>query len=169
MANLIAITYPDPGTAAKAMERVDWAEFDKQVKVLDACWMSTKDGSVSVHPAGHPVALMASVGGTLGLLVGTLFALPVVGLAAGAAYGAHREKKRERVFDEPFVESIKEQIAAGGSALVVLYEDGADTERAGADLLEFGGTVHSTTIPADRLAEIQARLDLAANDSSSLE
>jgi len=167
MANLIAITYPDPKTAEKAMERVDWAAFDKQVDVIDACWMSSIDGKVSIHPEGHPVAAKAAVVGTLGLLVGALFAIPVAGLAVGAALGAHRAKRHEPAIDEAFVESIKDQVAAGGSALVVLYDEGADTERAGADLIDLGGVVQSTTIPADRLAQIQARLDLASTDSPS--
>jgi uncharacterized membrane protein len=165
---MIAITYPDPQTAAKAMAKVDWAQFDNLVNVIDACWMSNEDGNVSIHPSGHPVALMATIGGALGLVIGACFGLPVAGLAVGAAIASHEEKLGKGRVD-PFVESIKDQVAAGGSALVVLYEDGADNERAGADLLEFGGTVQSTTIPADRLAEIQARLDLATNDSSPLD
>ncbi len=167
MAELIAITYADPQTAAKAMERVDWAAFDKQIDILDACWMSNVEGEVSIHPKDHAVAANAAAGAALGLLVGALFAIPVGGLAVGAALGARRGKKHESEIDDPFVESIKEQIAAGGSALVVLYESGVDTERAGADLLEFGGTVHSTTIPPDRLAQIQAKLDLASAESSA--
>lgn len=164
MANLIAITYPDPATAAKAMEHVDWAAFDKQVDVIDACWITNEGGNATVHPGGHPVAAKAAIGGGLGLLLGVLFSLPIAGLAVGAALGAHRGKKGDQILDDPFVQSIKQQVELGGSALVVLYEDGADTERAGADLLEFGGTVHSTTIPADRLAEIQERLDRASTD-----
>ena len=165
MAELVAIIYTDPQTAEKAMERVDWATFDKQVDVLDACWMASQNGKVSIHPKGHPAAAKAAIGGTLGLLVGAIFALPVAGLAAGAALAAHREKQHGSEIDDPFVESIKNEIAGGGSALVVLYEAGADTERAGADLLEFGGTIRSTTIPSERLAQIQARLDLASSDS----
>ena len=165
MAELVAIIYKDPQTAEKAMERVDWASFDKQVDVIDACWITSHDGKVSIHPKGHPAAAKAAIGGTLGLLVGAIFALPVAGLAAGAALGARRGKRHGSKIDDPFVESIKNEIAVGGSALVVLYEAGADTERAGADLLELGGTIRSTTIPAERLAEIQARLDLAPSDS----
>ena len=94
MANLIAITYPAPGTAAQAMEKVDWAAFDKQISVIDACWITNDDGEVTVHPGGHPVAAKAALGGGIGLVVGALFALPVVGLAAGAALGARRGKQR---------------------------------------------------------------------------
>jgi uncharacterized membrane protein len=159
LANLIAITYPDPDTAKSAMERVDWAAFDKQIDVIDACWMTSTNGEVTVHPGGHPKAAKAAVGGSIGLIVGALFALPVVGLAAGAALGAHRAGKSDNPLDDPFVESIKSQVAGGGSAIVVLYEGGADTERAGADLHQFGGTIQSTTIPNDQLARIQAALD----------
>jgi uncharacterized membrane protein len=159
VANLIAITYPGTSTAKSAMERVDWAAFDKQIDVIDACWMASKDGEVTVHPGGHPKAAKAALGGGIGLVVGALFGLPVVGLAAGAALGAHRAGKTETELDNEFVESIKSQVASGGSAIVVLYEDGADTERAGADLLEFGGSVQSTTIPYEQLVRIQADLD----------
>ncbi len=165
LANLIAITYPDPKTAESAMERVDWAAFDKQIDLIDACWMTSKDGDVVVHPGGHARAAKAAIGGGIGLIVGALFALPVVGIVAGAAIGAHRAGKSEHALDDPFVESIKSQVASGGSAIVVLYEDGADTERAGADLLQFGGKIQSATIPNEQLAYIQAALDRQNTDS----
>lgn len=161
MPDLIAITYPDSGTAAKAIEHVDWAGFDKRVDIIDACWMSNENGKVVVRPGGHPVLGRAVIGGTLGLVIGAVFALPVAGIAAGAALGAHRGAKKAHERDDPFIASIESEVASGGSALVVLFEGGTDIEGAGADLLEFGGTIRSTTISAERLAEIQARLDLA--------
>ncbi|TXG80472.1 MAG: DUF1269 domain-containing protein [Thermomicrobiales bacterium] len=161
MPDLIAIIYPDPGTASKAMEHVDWAAFDKQVNVIDACCITNEDGAVVVRPGGHPVLGRAVIGGTLGFVLGAVFALPVAGLAAGAALGARRGAKKEKESDDPFVESIKVEVAMGGSALVVLYDEGTATENAGADLLEFGGTIRSKTMSAERLEEIQARLDLA--------
>jgi uncharacterized membrane protein len=159
LANLIAITYEDAGTARKAMEIVDWAAFDKQANVLDACWMTNESGKVSVKPQGHPVAGKAALAGTAGLIIGALFAVPVVGLAAGAIIGGYRAKHKEHTFDDDFVESIKAKVENGGSAIVVLYEEGADTERAGAELAQLGGTVYSTTIPQDQLAQIQEELD----------
>jgi uncharacterized membrane protein len=159
MANLIAVTYPDPETAKKAMERVDWADFDGQVNVLDACWMANDGGEVIVNPEGHPVVERAALYGAMGLMIGALFAIPVAGLAAGAAMGGYRGKQKGQHFDDEFAESIKSIVAQGGSAIVVLYEEGADTERAGADLAQLGGTVHSTTISNEELAGIQAALD----------
>lgn len=159
MANLIAITYPDPKTAEQAMARVDWAAFDRQVDVLDACWMVNEGGKVTVHPKGHPVASKAALLGGVGLVIGALFALPVAGLAAGAALGAHRGKQETPRFDDAFVESIRRKVAEGGSAIVVLYEEGADTERAGAELAQLGGTVFSSTIPEEKLKRIQQQLN----------
>ncbi len=159
MANVIGITYANVGTAKEAMELVDWAAFDKQVDVLDACWMTNEGGKVTINPRGHPVAGKAAVVGAAGLVIGALFAIPVAGLAAGALIGGYRAKHKEHAFDDDFVESIKAKVEAGGSAIVVLYEDGADTKRAGADLAQLGGTVFSTTIPQDQLAQIQQELD----------
>lgn len=160
MAEMIAIVYPEAGTAKQAMEHVDWADFDKQIDVIDACIITSTDGHVKVEPAGHPVAAKAAIGGTVGLLIGALFALPVAGLAIGGALGARRAKHEEHKLDNEFVEEIKQRVGEGGSAIVVLYEEGADTERAGADLLQYGGTVYSSTIPKERLDAIQQTLDL---------
>lgn len=159
MANLIAITYPDPETAASAMELIDWAAFDKRVDVVDACWIVNEEGEAVVYPGGHPVAAKAAIGGALGLLVGALFGLPVVGMAAGIAGGAHRGQAAERKLDDPFVESIRDQVKQGGSAIVVLYEQGTDTQGVGLDLAQLGGTVHSATFPTEELARIQRLID----------
>ena len=162
MANLFAITYPDPDRARQAMQSVDWSDFDRKIHVKAACWISKENGEYKVHPRGHPGAGKAASGGALGLLVGSLFALPVVGLAAGAAVGLHRGRQKAEHLDESFVKSIGDQLESGGSAIVVLFEEGADTGNAAADLAQFGGTVHSTDLDPDRLARFQAALDQAS-------
>lgn len=159
MATLLAITYPDPQTAHEAMERIDWADFDQQVIVVDSCWIGNDGGEVKVHPRGHPVGFKATLGGSVGLMIGALFALPVVGLAAGAAVGAFAGKREESQLDAAFVSTIKSQVANGGSAVVVLYEDGTAPQRAGKDLAGLGGTIHSTTVSDDELRRMQRVID----------
>ena len=161
MPTLFAVTYTELDQARQAMELVDWANFDKQVDVKAACWITNQDGEVTVHPHGHPVGTKAALTGGMGLLVGALFGVPVVGLAAGSAIGARRAKHHATVLDEDFVARIKAEVANGGSAIVVLYEPGADTSRAAGDLSRLGGTIHSTDISASDLEEIQKRLDSA--------
>lgn len=148
------------------MDSVDWAGFDKQINVLDACCMTNQNGKVVIQPGGHSVAARALLGGALGLLVGALFAIPIAGLAAGSAVGGRRGKRGAQHFDDAFVESIRSMVAKGGSAVVVLYEDGASAEPTGADLAGLGGTVHSATISADELARIQSMLDEQGTDRS---
>ena len=159
VATLLAVTYPDPQTAKQAMERIDWANFDKQVNVLEACQIRNEQGELKVDHLSNPVARKAAVAGTVGLVIGALFALPVAGLAAGAALGARAGKQVESQLDQDFVSTIKAEVTKGGSAIVVLYEEGADTQRAGADLAALGGTVHSTTVTPDELERMQQVID----------
>jgi uncharacterized membrane protein len=166
MATLFAITYPDPDRAKQAMESVDWSDFDRLIHVKAACWIDKENGELSVHPRGHPGAGKAAAGGALGLLVGALFAIPVVGLAAGAAVGIQKGRHRDDGIDDEFVNSIGAQLDSGGSAIVVLFEEGADTAKAAIDLAQYGGTVHSTDLPPDRLARFQVALDQAGQGAS---
>ena len=161
MATLLAITYPEADRAKQAMESVNWLDFDRLIDVKGACWVSKDEEGLKVHPRGRHLAGKAAAGGALGLLVGGLFALPVVGLAAGAAIGIHRARQKDDGIDDAFVAAVGEQLATGGSAIFLLVEEGAGTARAARDMAKLGGTVHSADLPPDRLARFQAMLDQA--------
>jgi len=162
MATLLAITYPETARAKQAMESIDWSAFDKLINLKAACWITKEDGELKVHEHGHPVAGKAALGGALGLLVGGLFAIPVVGIAAGAAVGIHKAREKEVGVDNAFVESIGAQLDSGSSAIFVLVDGGADTMKAAGDLAKFGGTVHSSDLSEDQLSRFQAMLDKEA-------
>jgi uncharacterized membrane protein len=167
MATLLAITYPDSDRAKQAMESVDWSHFDRLINVKAACWLSKEDGELKVHPRGHPVAARATAGSALGLLVGGLVGLPVVGIAAGAMIGTHKGRQKEAGIDDEFLSSIGSELDSGGSAIVVLVEEGADTAKAAADLAQYGGKVHSADLPPEGLARFQTMLDLAQQDTQA--
>lgn len=160
------ITYPEPGRAKQAMESVDWSHLDHLIRVKDACWIRNENGELAVHP-WHPVAGKAALGGGVGLLVGALFSVPVVGLAAGALIGIRKAKQRVSGLDDQFVASIEAKLESGESAIIVLFDEGADTTRAGADLARFGGTVHSADLSSDQLARFQTRLDQATQGAAA--
>jgi uncharacterized membrane protein len=166
MATLLAITYPEPDRAKQAMESVDWSHLDHQIHVKDACWISKENGELAVHP-WRPVAGKAALGGGVGLLVGALFAVPVVGLAAGALLGIRKAKQQVSGLDERFVASVEAQLESGGSAIIVLFDEGAATTRAAADLARLGGTVHSADLSPDQLARFQTRLDQATQRAAA--
>jgi len=159
MATLLAITYPESDRAEQAMESIDWSAFDKLINLKAACWVTKENGELKVHEHGHPLAGKAALGGALGLLVGGLFAIPVVGIAAGAAVGIHKAREKEVGVDNAFVESIGAQLDSGSSAIFVLVDGGADTMKAAGDLANFGGTVHSSDLSEDQLRRFQAMLD----------
>jgi uncharacterized membrane protein len=161
METLLAITYPEADRAKQAMESVEWSDFDRLIDVKAACWITKEDGELKVHPRGHPVAGKATLGGALGLLVGGLFAIPVVGIAAGAAIGIHKGRQKVGGIDEAFVSSIGAQLESGGSAVFVLLEEGADTAKAASDLAQYGGTVHSADLSPEQIDRFQALLDQA--------
>jgi uncharacterized membrane protein len=165
MATLLAITYPEEDRAGQAMESVNWIDFDRLVDVKGACWVSKDEEGVKVHPRSQHVAGKGAAGGALGLLVGGLFGLPVIGLAAGAAAGIHRARQRDDGIDDAFVAAVGEQLESGGSAIFVLFEEGASTAKAARQLARFGGTAHSSDLPSDRLARFQTMLDQANPDS----
>ena len=149
------------------MASVDWSHLDHLIRVKDACWISNEDGELAVHPWRHPVAGKAALGGGLGLLVGALFAVPVVGLAAGALIGIRKAKQHVSGLDNRFVASIEAQLESGGSAIIVLFDEGAHTTKAAADLARFGGTVHSADLSPDQLARFQTRLDQATQQAAA--
>ena len=162
MALLLAITYPEPDRARQAMESVNWLDFDRLVHVKDACWIARDQGGLKVYTRRRAVLGKAAIGGALGYLVGSIFFLPVVGLATGATIGivkARLNAEADNAIDDAFAASIGAQLDADGSAIIVLFEEGASTPRAARILAQFGGTVHSTNIDPVRLDRFQAMLD----------
>jgi uncharacterized membrane protein len=159
MPTLIAITYPELDRARQAMESLDWADFDNQIDLSEACWMTKEGNELKVHPLRHPAAKHGAIGGGLGLLIGGLFAVPVVGLAAGATAGVMRARRKESGIDDEFIASIGSTMDAGGSAIFLLADPGADTGRAAQELVRYGGTIHSNELTSEQLAHFQAMLD----------
>jgi uncharacterized membrane protein len=161
MASLLAISYPDQNSAKRAMASVDWLDFDKLLDVKAACWVSKENGELMVHQRGYPAAAKKTLGGSLGLIVGGIFGLPVIGLAAGVALGGFKGKKDDHRIDEAFIASVGSALDAGGSAIFILADEGAGMARSAQELAQYGGTVHSADLTAKQLTSFQALLDQA--------
>jgi uncharacterized membrane protein len=147
------------------MASVDWLDYDKLLNVKAACWVTKEDGELLVHQRGYPTAAKRTLGGTLGLIVGGIFGLPAVGLAAGIAAGGHKGKKDDHRIDEAFIASIGSDLDAGGSALFVLWDEGAGTVRSAHELAQYGGTVYSADLAQEQLDRFQSLLDQANRDA----
>src|SRR3954452_1821302 len=89
MSELIAIGYPDEGTAAQAKEEAMRLAADLIIEP-DAIASISRDseGKFHVTTSHHPVSGGASWGMFWGLLFGMLFFVPAFGMAVGAGLGA---------------------------------------------------------------------------------
>ena len=91
MATLIAIGYPDQGTAVQALETARNLEADLILQADQVAAIS-RDEEGKLHTySGHGGGVTAggaAIGGLWGFLFGLLFFIPFAGLAIGAGMGA---------------------------------------------------------------------------------
>ncbi len=102
------------------------AEHDA-IQVHDAAtimWMP-HDPAPRIRPVEHLGAKAAGRGALWGALVGLVILNPVAGAAVGAGAGAAAHRLRRTGLDPDFVEKMRDRLAPGTSALLVL-SSGAD-------------------------------------------
>ena len=91
MATLVAIGYPEQGTALEAQHTVERLEADLVIQADQVASIERdSDGKYHVHTThgGATAGAGAAWGGFWGLLFGLLFFIPVFGLLVGAGAGA---------------------------------------------------------------------------------
>ena len=124
--------YDDPEGAERAVALLKDAEAEKLVKIDDHAVVSWPVGAA--HPEtkhGHEENWRgAGWGGLLGLLIGTLFFIPVVGGLAGVAIGALAKSTQDAGITKDQLESIRSEVTEGTSALFLVTEQG-DLDRLG--------------------------------------
>jgi uncharacterized membrane protein len=87
----------------------------------------------------------AGWGAFWGLLIGSLFLVPVVGGVAGAAIGAISKATQDAGIDKKQLETIRTQITEGTSALFAVTEEG-DLDRLGERLRGMKSTLVATNL-----------------------
>jgi uncharacterized membrane protein len=160
MATLVAIGYPDPGTAAQAVETV-WRLEEELIIQADQVASISRDrqGNYHVHTThgGTPTASGAVWGGFWGFLFGFLFLIPFAGWAMGAGLGALFGRMRETGIDTEFQQQIREYLQPGTSALFMMIEHAAP-DKAIAALRQYGGTVIKTSLSKEDTTKLQESL-----------
>jgi uncharacterized membrane protein len=167
VARLFAIVYPDQATGEAALETVKGLEQANYLQVLDQAFLvKHDDGKIAQPGAGHPVASAGGKGLLLGVVVGAIFTVPVVGLAAGTAAGVAIGRHRHGVDKDftAFADSVANDLQPGNSVLIILGE-ATSAERVIHDLGRHGGQLRSTDVSEDQLASFQAQIDRAAQTS----
>jgi uncharacterized membrane protein len=169
MATLYALIYPDQATAELAAETVKGLAQAGYLDVLDSSLVSkNSEGKIEHHGERHPVRAGAIGGALIGGFTGLLFAVPVLGLAAGTALGGYFGKLAKSGAGDDF-HSFRDQVSKdlqpGGAALLVLGQTDAP-DRVLHDLGRHGGTVRSTDVSEQQLKELQKEIDRVASTSS---
>ena len=139
--------FDSPEGAAHAAGQLHDAANDGLVKVLDHAVVSWPVGAS--HPDtkhSHDDERRGAGWGALwGLVIGSLFFVPVVGGIAGAAIGAISKATQDVGIDKKSLETIRTQVTEGTSALFVVTEQG-DLDRLGERLSGLHSTLVATNL-----------------------
>jgi uncharacterized membrane protein len=168
MATLVAIGYPDEGTAAAAAATAERLARDLIIQP-DAIATVRRDANGKYHTSTshHPVAGGTTWGMFWGLLFGLLFFVPVLGMAVGAGLGALLGKVEASGIDKTFQRQVRDMLQPGTSALFLIVEHVTPDKAVGA-LSRFGGTVLKSSLSEEAEQELQSALhgETAATSTS---
>jgi uncharacterized membrane protein len=168
MATLVAIGYPDQGTAEQARNTVQQLESELIIQADQVASIARDmDGKYHVHTShgGASAGAGAWWGGFWGLLFGLLFFIPFAGLAIGAGMGALFGHLGEKGIDKAFQEQVRDQLKPGTSALFLVVEQ-VTPDKATAALQQYGGTVIKTSLSDEDTKKLQDALTPSAPAAS---
>src|SRR4051794_2868519 len=160
MATLVAIAYPDQGTADEARGVVQSLQADLVIQADQVAAISRDtDGKyhVTTTHGGASAGAGAWWGGFWGMLFGLLFFVPFAGLAIGAGFGALFGHLGKNAIDKEFQNQVRDQVKPGTSALFVVIEQ-ATPDKAIAALSQYGGTVIKPSLSDEDTARLQEAL-----------
>jgi uncharacterized membrane protein len=125
MATLTATKFPTPFGADAALEKLQQLQTQQLIQVIDAAVVSWEVGrkkpkTRELHSTKGAGALG---GGFWGLLFGLIFFVPLLGLAIGAATGALFGSLTDVGISNEFIESVRQKVTPGTSALFLLSSD----------------------------------------------
>src|SRR6201996_7678718 len=118
MATLVAIGYPDQGTAEQARETVQRLERELIIQADQVASISRDlEGKYHVHTThgGAGAGGGAVWGGFWGLLFGLLFLVPFAGWAVGAGLGALFGHLGTKGIDKTFQDQVRDYVKPGTS------------------------------------------------------
>ena len=160
MATLVAIGYPDQGTAEEARHTVEGLEGDLIIQAEQVAAISRDlEGKYHVHTThgGASAGGGAVWGGFWGLLFGLLFFVPFAGWAVGAGLGALFGHLSKKGIDQEFQQQVRDYLKPGTSALFMVI-DKVTPDKAIAALEQYGGTVIKTSLSDEDTQKLQEAL-----------
>lgn len=167
MSKLVAIAYDTVAEAERTRSKV--LEMQKDYLItLDDIVIAYKDdkGKVKLQQAVNLTATGAVSGSFWGLLIGMIFLVPLVGVAAGAATGALSGALTDVGINDNMMKQLAESLKSDGAILFLLVR-GATEDKVLAGLAGMGGTVLQTSLTHEDEAKLQAALAAHAQESAA--
>ena len=130
MATLSVLKFNDANQADQVLAILGELQKQQLIRVVDAAIVRWPEGARK--PKTQQLTSLTGAGAVSGsfwgLLFGLLFFVPIVGLAVGAAFGALGGHFADIGIDDKFINSVKDQVTPGTSALFLMSE-GAVADR----------------------------------------
>ena len=153
MATLSVWKFDTPEGAQQAEDALLRASKEQLVVVHDAATVSWAVGKnrPKTKQLTSTTGAGALGGAFWGLLFGLIFFVPILGAAIGAGFGALGGSLTDVGIDDDFIESVRDTVLPGTSALFVLTSD-AVLDKLHAELAAQGihGTLIQTNLSADQ-------------------
>jgi uncharacterized membrane protein len=158
MSTLVAIAYPDTGTAEQVRQELVRATKEHLVRLDDAVIVEHKpDGKIKLHQAMSTTGAGAAGGALWGGLIGLIFLAPLFGMAIGAASGALGGKLSDVGVNDNFMKELGEKMQPGTAALIALGSTDA-RDKVIERVKPYGGHVIQTSLGTEEEAQLRAAL-----------
>jgi uncharacterized membrane protein len=158
MSTLVAIAYPDKGTAEQVRQELVQATKEHLVRLEDAVIVEHQpDGKIKLHQAMSTTGAGAAGGALWGGLIGLIFLAPLFGMAIGAASGALGGKLADVGVNDNFMKDLGDRMQPGSAALIVLGSTEA-RDKVIERVKPYGGHVIQTSLGTDEEAQLRAAL-----------
>jgi uncharacterized membrane protein len=158
MSNLIAIAYPDEGTAGQVATTLRDLQKEHTIKFDDmVVAVRQDDGKLKLRQSFGTAGAGAAGGALWGGLIGLIFLMPLMGMAIGAAAGGAAGAMTDYGIDDKFMKDLGERLAPGGAVLFVLVRE-STPDKVLPRIAQYGGEVVHTSLSADAEQALQEAL-----------
>ncbi len=155
MSELVVVAFDNETGAAEMRDVLIGLQKQGLVTLDDAAVVVRRpDGKVKVRQAVSLVGAGALGGAFWGMLIGLLFWMPWLGLAAGALSGALGGALSDYGLDDGFVKEVGNTIQPGHSALFLLIRE-ATPDRLMEELKQFNGKILQTSLSKEAEAKLK--------------
>lgn len=163
MADLIVVSFEDEATAFELRAELVKLQKEYLLEMEDAVVVTRDEaGKVKLHQAANLTAAGAVGGSFWGLLIGTLFLNPLLGLAVGAGAGALGGALTDLGIDDTFMKQLGQNLKNGSSAVFVLVRKvTGDKVLERLEPFRGKGTVMQTSLSQDSEDALRAVLEKA--------